>query len=528
MKSIFRAFLSKLTFQRQLGVTMTVGILCMAFFSSLLISWQGNERVRRSMIEQGQRITESLARQSTLALLYASEDNAADAVNATLAFPGVESVEIRDASDHVLLTRVSDSAIKFSGESAGKLSGEFAVKQDSAPSRADKKESSAVLSAENEIAWKFVAPVLSQPTAESPFQMQEPVRELLGHVTVVVSKAALTRMTRDIFTVNMASSFSFALLFLFLIRFLTNRMTRPLRYLSGSMARAQAGESNVRAKLGGPQDIADMANAFNSMMTVLEQRETQLRQLNETLEQRVIEIAVKSREKDHMLIQQSRLAAVGEMIGNIAHQWRQPINALTLLLVNIKDAFAHDELDQRSLDQSVNNGQAIIQRMSTTIDDFRNFFRPNKEKALFRVKDTVADVMRIMEAAFKHSNIGLSVQGSENVVAYGFRNEYSQVLINLLANAKEAIQEKKIADGQIRVTISQQENMSVVVVEDNAGGIPPDVLPRVFDPYFTTKDTGTGIGLYMSKVIIETNMGGHIGVSNIEGGARFTIITPAR
>ena len=519
MKNIFRAFLRKFTFQRQLSIALTVGILCMAFFSSLLISWQGNERVRRGMIEQGQRITESLARQSTLALLYASPENAAEAVNATLAFPGVASVEIRDAGQHVLLDRANSTAIETSGE--------FVVKSGRATSRADKVEASAVLFAENELAWQFVAPVLSQPTAESPFQMQDPVRELLGQVTVVVSKATLRRMTRDIFLVNMASSFSFALLFMVVIRFLTSRMTRPLDHLSASMARAEAGESKVRARLGGPKDIADMAHAFNSMMTVLEQREAELRQLNETLEQRVIEIAVKSREKDHILIQQSRLAAIGEMIGNIAHQWRQPINALTLLLVNIKDTFEHNELDQRTLDQSVNNGQAIIRRMSTTIDDFRNFFRPNKEKILFSVKDTVAEVMRIMEATFKHSNIGLSVKGSKSVMAYGYRNEYAQVLINLLANAKEAIQERKIADGRIMVTISQQENMAVVLVEDNAGGMSAEALPRVFDPYFTTKETGTGIGLYMSKVIIETNMGGNIEACNIEGGARFTIFTPS-
>lgn len=516
MKRIFRTFLSTYTFRRQLGIAVTSGVLCMALFSSLMSSWQGKERVRRNLIEQGQRITENLARQSALALLFASPDNATEAVNATLAFQGVERVEIRDASQHVLLARSSAGPADMFSDFTPQA--KQAVGEDAA---------AAVLFAENEYAWKFEAPVMSRPGAASPFQMQEATRELLGTVSVVMGKSALDQITRDIFLVNIASSFSFALLFLVVINFLTNRMNRPLDHLSASMARAEAGESNVRAVQGGPKDIADMAHAFNNMMTVLEQREAELRRFNETLEQRVVEEAAKSREKDHMLIQQSRLAAIGEMIGNIAHQWRQPINALTLLLANIKDAFEHNELDKGYLDKSVKDGQKIIQRMSTTIDDFRDFFRPNKEKDLFSVNEAVTDVLRIMEAALKYSNINISVQGGESVMAYGIRNEYAQVLINLLANSKEAIQEHKVADGQIRIGISQHEGMSIVDVEDNAGGIPPGVLPKIFDPYYTTKEKGTGIGLYMSKVIVEDNMGGTIKACNIEGGARLTIATPS-
>ena len=489
----------------------------MALFSSLLSSRQSNELVRLNLIEQGQRITENLARQSALALLYASPENAKAAVDATLAFQGVDVVQIRDTNQHVLLERTSAKPARF-------------VLRDD---RVNGAEAAAVLIAENEFAWQFIAPVLSQPTEDSPFQMQESRRELLGQVSVVVSKAALNQMTKDIFITNLASSFLFALLFLGVIRFLTKRMARPLNNLSASMARAESGESNIRAIQSGPKDIADMAHAFNSMMQVLEARSTELNELNTTLWQRVNEETSKSRQKDHMLIQQSRLAAIGEMIGNIAHQWRQPINALTLLLANIKDSHEHNELNTDTLDKTVLNGQAIIQRMSTTIDDFRNFFRPNKEKSTFNVKETVEDVMRIMEAAFKNSNISLFVEGNDAATAYGFRNEYAQVLINLLANSKEAMQDMKVADGQkfaegrVLLKISQREEMSEVTVEDNGGGIPSDLLPKIFDPYFTTKEKGTGIGLYMSKVIIETNMGGSIEACNIEGGVRFTIATPS-
>src|SRR3990170_1225265 len=328
MKKILNRFLQRFTFERQLGIMVTLGVLFLALFSSLVGSWLSNERVRLNLIEQGQRITENLARQSALALIYASDDNAADAVNATMAFPGVVSVKIRDVSQRTLLTRGSAGSAEFPA----------------AIERANWEQAGAVLDAESRKAWRFAAPVYTQPSAESPFNVQTAAPELLGHVSVVMSKAALFQTTTDIFVANLATSFSFALLFLFLIRFMANRMTLPLNQLSASMGRAKAGESEVRAVLTGPKDISDMAHAFNSMMAGLEERKLDLLMLNETLEHRVADEAAKNREKDHMLIQQSRLAAVGEMIGNIAHQWRQPINTLTLLLANIKDAYEFNEL----------------------------------------------------------------------------------------------------------------------------------------------------------------------------------------
>lgn len=256
MNKMLKTFLREFTFRRQLSITVTLGILCLALFSSLVSSWQANERVRRNLIEQGQRITENLARQSALALLYVSPENAAEAVSATLAFPSVVSVVIRDAGQGILLERGSARPAEFSKNFVPVAGAEVL----------------AVLNAESENAWRFVAPVYSQPSAESPFQLQEARRERLGDVAVVMSKAALSQMTRDIFIANMTSSFSFALLILILIRFLTGRMTRPLNQLSASMASAEAGESNVRAVLSGPKDIADMAHAFNSMMAALEDR----------------------------------------------------------------------------------------------------------------------------------------------------------------------------------------------------------------------------------------------------------------
>ena len=260
MKKILNEFLQKFTFERQLGIMVTLGVLFLALFSSLVGSWQSNERVRLNLLEQGQRITENLAHQSALALIYASADNAAEAANATMAFPGVVSLEIRDVNQRTLLTRGSADHAEFP----------------TVDERANWVQAAAVLDSESRNAWRFAAPVYTQPSSDSPFDVQTAAPQLLGHVSVVMSKAALSQTTTDIFVANMVTSFSFALLFLFLIRFLTNRMTRPLNQLSASMGRAKAGESEVRAVLTGPKDIADMAYAFNSMMVVLEEREAAL------------------------------------------------------------------------------------------------------------------------------------------------------------------------------------------------------------------------------------------------------------
>ncbi len=257
---ILNELLQKFTFERQLGFTVAFGVLLLALSSSLVGSWQSNERIRLNLLEQGQRIAENLARQSTLALIYASADNAAEAVNATMAFPGVVSVEIRDAGQRTLLTRGNADPAEFP----------------TAAWPTNWVRDTAVLDAESRNAWRFTAPVYTQPATESPFNVQIAKPELLGHVSVVMSKAALSQTTTDIFVVNLATSFSFALLFLFLIRFLTNRMTLPLNRLSASMGHARAGQSQVRAELSGPKDIAGMAHAFNSMMMVLEEREAAL------------------------------------------------------------------------------------------------------------------------------------------------------------------------------------------------------------------------------------------------------------
>jgi diguanylate cyclase (GGDEF)-like protein/PAS domain S-box-containing protein len=259
MRQHFSAFFQRFTFKRQIGISITLGILFLALFASVAASWQVNERVREDLIAQGRRITDNLAHQSTLALIYSSADNATEVMHATMAFPGVIGMEIRHANGDLLLAQGDNDLAQFMQ-----------------PQEAGGLHADSMLNAESDRAWHFSSPVFSQSAEESPFgDASKP--ELLGYVSVVMSKSSLGQTTSNIFITNLLTSFSFALLFLFLIGKLTRNLSRPLDHLSESMARAQRGEIGVRAKPGGPRDIARMAHAFNRMMSELEEREAALR-----------------------------------------------------------------------------------------------------------------------------------------------------------------------------------------------------------------------------------------------------------
>ncbi|MFM8331401.1 MAG: PAS domain S-box protein [Candidatus Methylumidiphilus sp.] len=254
--------------------------------------------------------------------------------------------------------------------------------------------------------------------------------------------------------------------------------------------------------------------------------EQALKELNDSLEQRVREESAKNREKDHLLIQQSRLAAMGEMIGNIAHQWRQPLNALGLTLANLEDAHRYNELTGDYLASQVATGQRLIQKMSSTIDDFRHFFRPSKQAQSFSAKAAVNEAIALLSASFANNAIAVAVEADEDVLAQGYANEFSQVLLNLFANAKDAILQRKVAHGNVSVRLAQDGAWATITVADNGGGIPQEAIGKIFEPYFSTKEMGTGIGLYMSKMIIENSMHGQISVRNHGDGAEFTLRCP--
>jgi len=245
---------------------------------------------------------------------------------------------------------------------------------------------------------------------------------------------------------------------------------------------------------------------------------------NKTLSFKVEEAVTQNQKKDQLLLQQSKLAAMGEMIGAIAHQWRQPLNTLAIQLQFIEDDFEDGLIDAKYLNEYSKESMKLVNFMSKTIDDFRNFFTVDKIKSNFDVKAKISDTTNMLSAQFEGHNIKLVFDGG-SFVTIGHSSEFQQVILNIINNAKDALIEKKIEEGEITVEIECKDNVGYIIIKDNAGGIPQNVIDRVFEPYFTTKEEGkgTGLGLYMSKMIIEDNMDGKISVENITNGAQFTI-----
>ena len=264
----------------------------------------------------------------------------------------------------------------------------------------------------------------------------------------------------------------------------------------------------------------ELENLSKNLEIEVETKTKELQNLNENLEIKIKDALEQSRKKDNLLQQQSKMAAMGEMIGAIAHQWRQPLNAISISIQNLKYDYKNGEVDDEFIATFIDENKTIIKFMSQTIDDFRNFFRVDKEKIDFDVKETIDAVLSMQKAQLTNHNIDIEI--SENSFVYnGLKSEFQQVILNLINNAKDALLENNIKNPKIKISIKE----NLVSVEDNAKGIPDDILDRVFEPYFTTKEQGkgTGMGLYMSKMIIEENMGSKLDVKNTKDGAMFII-----
>ncbi|KAB0663445.1 transporter substrate-binding domain-containing protein [Oryzomonas japonica] len=259
-------------------------------------------------------------------------------------------------------------------------------------------------------------------------------------------------------------------------------------------------------------------------------KQQQLEEVNRSLEDHIATTLKELREKDQMLIQQGRFAAMGEMISNISHQWRQPLNNVGLIIQNLQEMSEHGELNPEILNHEVKVAMDVILFMSNTIDDFRFFFRPDKEKSEFIVNKVIEKTIKFMSPALRNYGITIAFDAEPNVCIVGYPNEYSQMLINIINNAKDVLLERKILKPRITIRVFRDNALAVATIADNAGGIDADVLPKVFDPYFTTKEPGkgTGIGLYMSKVIAEKNMEGRLIARNLADGAEFRIEMPLR
>lgn len=257
-------------------------------------------------------------------------------------------------------------------------------------------------------------------------------------------------------------------------------------------------------------------------------KQAKLSHTNAELEKQLkIEIS-KRKEKEEMLLSQTRQAAMGEMISMIAHQWRQPLAIIGMISDNISLDLQFDTLDRTQLAESLESITSQVKYLSQTIDDFRQFFLPNKNKEKILLQEVLESSLQIIGKSLSNHNISIHKEYNDTTPIDVYKNELIQVFINLLKNAQDAFIETKPQEAQITLKTQENDRYVEVFIQDNAGGIAKDFVHKIFDPYFTTKSkkNGTGLGLYISKTIIEEHSCGNLAVENRDEGALFILTFP--
>jgi len=268
-----------------------------------------------------------------------------------------------------------------------------------------------------------------------------------------------------------------------------------------------------------------ITQSFKKYQDSVEKKEFLLEDLNKNLELKVKKAITEVKKKDRAMFHQSRLARMGTMLSMIAHQWRQPLSEVSGILMELETANKFNKVSSKMIETSVSDSNKLISFMSDTIDDFRNFFKPDKQKVEFYIEDACNEAITLVDASIKNFNINLIKDVKKNSLIKGYEREFAQVMLNLISNAKDALKQRKVEKPLIKITLDSKDEKVIITVEDNAGGIKEAYISSIFDPYFTTKEglKGTGLGLYMSKMIIEKNMNGELNFENTKLGALFTI-----
>ncbi len=258
----------------------------------------------------------------------------------------------------------------------------------------------------------------------------------------------------------------------------------------------------------------------------VQNREGELKSLNDNLFMKVQYGIQEAKQKDKKILEQAKLARIGSMISMIAHQWRQPLSQLSGILMELETATRFKKVDDAYILNAIAKSDKMIEFMSNTIDDFRNFYKPDKIKEEFFVSESCLKAINIIDATLENLGINLIFNVEDDRKIVGYPTEFSQVILNIISNAKDILIEKEIKNPKIQIDIKSKGILSIITIKDNAGGIAEENKELLFDPYYSTKDSskGTGLGLYISKLIIERNMGGELSVFNNNEGAVFKIV----
>jgi signal transduction histidine kinase len=502
-------FVRNSTFRQQLSVGVALGSVALVLSISLLTSWLSSQHLRRLLMDQGARITASLASNSALALVYAAPDNASDAVRSTLSFPDVVGVEVRSVDGRLLsVNDPADRPVRMQRPPV------FEVGEGARTER------------ETSVDWSFIAPVWTRPET-SPFEVQERPPELLGYVRVLLSKATLQRTQREQFLWSLGIAVLFGFGFFLAVFLLSRRLTAPLAALSVAMARAERGEPNTTAQVTGPRDIAAMAQAFNRMIGVLNERETELANHRDHLEEEVRERTSELRLAKEKAEDASN--AKSQFLARMSHELRTPLNAIMgyaeLLMVDQ----TLTPKQETGLDTIYKAGEHLL----TLIVDILDLARIEAGKAELysqpmSLPTCLHEVINILSIQAHDKGIAMQLDLApdlpDSVVADEKR--LRQVLLNLLGNAIKFTDYGSVAL-VVRTTGIQGSGLGVrFEIRDTGVGIEAHQMERLFGVFeqggeARHREGGTGLGLAISRQLVRL-MGGDIQVQSTPGqGSTF-------
>lgn len=488
-----------ISFSRQLSTTFVLGILILSVISSSLISFVVTQAAIDRFVSQGMHLTNSFAAQSRLALLYGSSENASPAAKTLLAFPDVSQVSIFYPDRKLLMTDGSLSAPKLSQWWSRNL-GEAARMTD-----------------ESRDYWYFAAIVRSrvvEDSVESPYGEGDSKVQDLGYVVVAIGKSSLRNMTEKILFVNALIAVSLASVLLVILRYITRKLTTPLENLSGIMQRAENGETRIRAELEGPKDIVDMEQAFNSMMSVLEDRESELKDARDA----ALETA----------------RAKAEFAAVVSHEIRTPLNGV-LGMLNLLNEIGVPDRQREYLNVAINSGDALLSLINDILDFSKiEAGKLELEVVHFNLRDCLEDAAALFaeKAQTKNIEICMEIPADLPVVVAGDITRLRQILNNLLSNAVKFTDSGEVV---LSVSVGVEDGGNSwfdFSVRDTGIGIPKEAQAKIFESFrqaesgTTRKFGGTGLGLTICKQLIQL-LGGELVVDSIYGeGSCFSFSIP--
>lgn len=313
----------------------------------------------------------------------------------------------------------------------------------------------------------------------------------------------------------------------------TKLITKPIKKLNHNINRISEGFLKERAEVVGNNEITNLAEQYNAMLdqienyyNELENANTQLEYLNDTLELRIEAEVKHNREKDLILSQQSGMLALSELTENLSLKWQKPLYQINRMIQQIQEDFERGKLTGEEINEKVVKTQSSIKYLSQSLHDFKFFFIPDKEMQSFSLKDVTEKAISLLKPNLEKYKVEVEVDVPEDLYITGYPSEFTQAVINILNNSNDVIMERNVTNPLIKIDTETQDDKTIYKIRDNAGGIPDVIIDSLFEPYVSTKegDEGTGLGLYITKMIIENKMEGTIEAGNTEYGAEFRII----